>query len=140
LACSAYKPDGSYEISSGVIRLQEGFRNWAYAYGLDAAINVLEDFGIENARSKNLKMADLIIDRINESPEKYKFIGTQDESLRTSIIPLECLDSRPIDIVERMRKLGITIAEREIGPKKILRISPHFYNDESELEKLMVAL
>ncbi len=55
LACNSYKPDGSYEISSGVVRFQEGFRNWAYAYGLSAAIKVLEDFGMENVRSKNLE-------------------------------------------------------------------------------------
>ena len=140
MACDSYKPDGSFEVARGVVRLQEGFRNWAYAYGLGAAIDVLEDFGLEKVRSKNLDMADAIIETIKKHHERYRFIGSESESLRTSIIPLECLESRPLDVVERLRKLGITIAEREIGPKKILRISPHFYNDESELERLTDAL
>ena len=140
IACNSYKPDGSYEVSDKVIRLQEGFRNWAYVYGLEASIEVLAKFGLENARAKNLMMADAVIERVRELKARYKFIGSQVEKLRTSIVPVECLQEKPIEVVERLRKLGITIAEREIGAKKILRISPHFYNDRSDVERLLAAL
>lgn len=33
----------------------------------------------------------------------------------------------------RLQKEGVILAEREIGTRKILRASPHFYNSEDEV-------
>lgn len=33
----------------------------------------------------------------------------------------------------RLQKEGVILAEREIGARKILRASPHFYNSEDEM-------
>ena len=38
-------------------------------------------------------------------------------------------------LVERLQEKGIILAEREIGIKKIVRASPHFYNTEEEIIK-----
>ena len=33
----------------------------------------------------------------------------------------------------RLQKEGVILAERELGTRKILRASPHFYNSEDEM-------
>ncbi len=38
-------------------------------------------------------------------------------------------------LVEKLQEKGIILAEREIGLKKIVRASPHFYNTEEEMIK-----
>jgi cysteine desulfurase / selenocysteine lyase len=38
-------------------------------------------------------------------------------------------------LVEKLQEKGIILAEREIGLKKIVRASPHFYNTEEEIIK-----
>ncbi|MHB8567320.1 MAG: aminotransferase class V-fold PLP-dependent enzyme [Nitrososphaerales archaeon] len=137
---ATYTPGGEYRLLEGASRLQEGFRNWSFAYGLSAAIDLLVRFGLESSRSENLKNADAIIQSIESSSRKYRFIGSREENERTSIVPIECLESKPLEIVQMLAKQNIVIAEREIGAKKILRISPHFYNDEIEVERLAGAL
>jgi cysteine desulfurase/selenocysteine lyase len=44
-------------------------------------------------------------------------------------------NNRVKSLVERLEEKGIILAEREIGPKKIVRASPHFYNTENEIIK-----
>lgn len=133
-------PEARYKISNTAERLQEGFRNWAYTYGLSAAIDLWNESGLEGIRRKNLKLADMIVDAISAMPAKFAFLGTGEDKLRTSILPIATVGQKTADVVRNLAKKGVVIAEREIQEKKILRISPHFYNDQNETEKLIQAL
>jgi cysteine desulfurase / selenocysteine lyase len=134
-----YKPDGTFQTLHSNWKLQEGFRNWAYCYGLSAAIDLLNRQGLDAIRKKNLALANLIIDALKAASD-YEFLGNPDESLRTSIMPVRVHGKKPIDIVQKLNAEGIVIAEREVGDEKILRISPHFYNDELEAGRVSEAL
>ena len=136
---ATYKPDGSYTLFSGAARLQEGFRNWAFTYGLESAIELVNRFGMSDLIGKNKRNALKIIEEIDSS-KNYKFIGSRNQAEQTCITPIECLERKPLEIVQELSKKGIVIAEREIAEKKILRISPHFYNDEKEVDRLIDAL
>jgi cysteine desulfurase/selenocysteine lyase len=123
-------------------RLQEGFRNWAYVYGLSAAIDLLVRFGADlDRRRKNLALSRLIIELASSKLEKsLKLLSSPDDRLRSSIVAFESLGKKPADIVAQLMRSAVVVAEREIGVKRFLRISPHFYNDESEVEKLVQEL
>jgi cysteine desulfurase / selenocysteine lyase len=137
-AC-AYKLDGSYEDLGLPSRLQEGFRNWAYTNGLSAAIDLITSFAVDRIRRKNLKLAQMIVDSF-KSRKKYRSLRTEEEDRMTSIIPIESVATSPILLVQKLMKKHIIIAQREIGERRIIRISPHFYNDEREIEALLTEL
>ncbi len=134
-ACT-YTPEGTFKVLDSSLRLQEGFRNWAYCYGLIAAIDLLTSFDLPRVREKNLRLADMIIEELSNF-KQLRLIGSIDERTRTSIIPFDTTDLKPIDVVQRLSKAKVVVAEREIANKKILRISPHFYNDEEEVNLLV---
>jgi cysteine desulfurase/selenocysteine lyase len=135
-----YTPDGSFKILESAWKLQEGFRNWAYCFGLIAAIDLITSFGIMHVREKNLRLAHLLVEELS-SLKSLRLIGNYyDERTRTSIIPLETTSIKPAEIVRRLSESNIVVAEREIKEKKILRISPHFYNDEDEASNLIAKL
>ncbi len=137
-ACT-YTPDGEFSVLETAAKLQEGFRNWAYCYGFSAAIDLVTSLGVPSVREKNLRLADAIIEELSLD-KSFRMIGSSRKAQRTSITPFETLDIKPIDIVQKLSKERITVAEREVGSKKILRISPHFYNDEEEVSRLVRAL
>ena len=43
----------------------------------------------------------------------------------------------PQQVVERLEKKKIVLAVREIRDKKIIRASPHFFNSEVEIQKVV---
>ena len=130
----------SYKILSGAARLQEGFRNWAYVYAFAVAMDVWNSFGLEEIRKTDTKLALGIVDRIAEMKNSYRLLVDFHDGRRTSIIPVETVKETPSDVVQRALRIKVAIAQREFGEKKILRISPHFYNDEREVEKLFEVL
>jgi cysteine desulfurase / selenocysteine lyase len=135
-----YKPDGSFETLGSAWKIQEGFRNWAYCFGLSSAIDLLEGIRLENVRKKDSDLSEIIVDSIKDS-HTFEFLGNADPNFRTSITPIQVNGSQePLAIVQKLAKEGIVIAEREIAGKKILRISPHFYNDEAEADRVANAL
>ncbi len=130
----------SYKVLSGAGRLQEGFRNWAYVYGFAVAIDAWSSFGLEEIRRTDMMLTRLIVDRIAEMKDSYKLLVDFDDGQRTCIIPVETTREAPSDVVQRASKANVTIAQREFGVKKMLRISPHFYNDQVEVERLLRVL
>ncbi len=130
----------SYKVLSGAARLQEGFRNWAYVYAFAVAIDVWNSFGLEDIRETDMKLALGIVDRIAELKNAYRLLVDFHDGRRTCIIPVETINESPSDVVQRALKARVTIAQREFGERKILRISPHFYNDEREIERLFEVL
>ena len=58
----------------------------------------------------------------------------------TSIVSfnIDGMDSQ--EIVDRLEKQNIILAVREIMEKKIVRVSPHFFNTESEIMSVIDAI
>ena len=135
-----YVDNLTFTILPGAARLQEGFRNWAYIYAFATAMDAWSRFGLEEIHDKDMKLARSIVDRISQMRGKYKVLVDFGDNRRTCIIPVETLSESPLEVVQRGLKKNITLAQRELGVRKILRISPHFYNDEREVEKLFAIL
>ena len=135
-----YVDNLTYTVLTGASRLQEGFRNWAYIYAFATAMDVWSRFGLAEIRDRDMRLVRSIVGRISEMKSKYRVLVDFDDNRRTCIIPVETLKETPLDVVQRGLKAHVTIAQREFGVKKILRISPHFYNDENEVEKLFSIL
>jgi cysteine desulfurase / selenocysteine lyase len=120
-------------------RFQAGFRNWAGAAGLDVSVNFLLKIGIEKIRNQNIKLANLMREELSKM-RSITLFGPQEDNKRTSIVAFVTKDKRPELVVKRLEKENMVLAVREIFSKKIIRASPHFFNTESEILRVMDAL
>ncbi len=135
-----YVDNMNYKVLAGAARLQEGFRNWAYIYAFAAAIGAWSAFGAAEIRQRGMALAKEVVDGLSDMKSKYRPLVDFDDGRRTCIVPVDTLDETPLSVVQRAAKAGVTVAQREFGTKKILRISPHFYNDEGEVGRLLAVL
>lgn len=111
-------------------RLQAGFRNFPGAAGLEASMRYILRVGIEQIRKRNMKVANALRGEIGKMPG-VKMYGPDDEDRRTSIVAFTATaDSSAI--VKKLEQNGIIFAARDIGGKKAVRASPHFFNSEEE--------
>ena len=63
--------------------------------------------------------------------------GPVEESERTSIVSFTIDGKDPHQVVEKLERKKIILAVREILDKKIIRASPHFFNSEAEIQKVI---
>ena len=106
---------------------------------MESSITYLQDLGLDNIRKHIMKLSNLFIDEIGKIP-KFKIYGPEDESVRTSIVSFDIGKNDPGTVVSELAKKNIIIAKREILNKPILRISPHVFNTEDEIMKLVEEL
>jgi len=113
-------------------KFQTGFRNYVGIVGLESSVKYLLKFGMQNIRKKNQYLSNLFREELEKIP-KIILYGPEDPNERTSIVSfnIEGLDSQKI--VDKLEKQNIILAVREIMEKKIVRVSPHFFNTDSEM-------
>jgi len=117
-------------------KFQTGFRNYVGFVGLEASINYMLQFGLNNIRSKIMNLSNQMREELSKISGITLF-GPEDQSKRTSIVSFSIDGQDPQKIVEFLEKKRIVIAVREIVDKKILRASPHFFNSEEEIQKVV---
>ena len=117
-------------------KFQTGFRNYVGFVGLEASINYMLQFGLNNIRSRIMKLSNQMREELSKISGITLF-GPEDQSKRTSIVSFSIDGQEPQKIVELLEKKKIVIAVREIVDKKILRASPHFFNSEEEIQKVV---
>jgi cysteine desulfurase/selenocysteine lyase len=117
-------------------KFQTGFRNYVGFVGLEASINYMLQFGLNNIRSKIMKLSNQMREELSKISGITLF-GPEDQSKRTSIVSFSIDGQEPQKIVELLEKKKIVIAVREIVDKKILRASPHFFNSGEEIQKVV---
>ncbi len=117
-------------------KFQTGFRNYVGFVGLDASINYMLQFGFNNIRSKIIKLSNQMREELSKISSITLF-GPEEQSKRTSIVSFSIDGQEPQKIVELLEKKKIVIAVREIMDKKILRVSPHFFNSEEEIQTVV---
>ena len=117
-------------------KFQTGFRNYVGIVGLEASANYLLKFGMENIRKKNLHLSKILREELSKIKNVVLF-GPEDPEKRTSIVSfmINGFDSK--DVVEKLEKQKIVLATREIFDTKIVRASPHFFNSESEILRVI---
>ena len=120
-------------------KFQTGFRNYVGIVGLESSANYLLNFGIKNIRAKNQYISNILREELSKIPN-ITLYGPEDPDVRTSIVSFNIngLDSQ--EIVDKLEKQNIILAVREIMAKKIVRISPHFFNNESQILKVVDAI
>ena len=120
-------------------KFQTGFRNYVGIVGLESSANYLYRYGMENIRKKNIHLSKMLRDELSKN-NKITLYGPENTEERTSIISFTIKGIEPQTAVEKLEKQDIILAVREIYDKKIIRASPHFFNTESEILRVIDAI
>lgn len=117
-------------------KFQTGFRNYVGIVGLESSANYLYKFGIDNIYRKNMYLSNILREELEKNP-KISLYGPSEIKERTSIVSFNIEGHEPQTVVEKLEKQGIILAVREIYEEKIIRASPHFFNTESQILKVI---
>ncbi len=111
-------------------RYEDGQLNFPGFAGMNQAIRFLQGVGLETIWSRILSLVDRLTDGVGRSKE-VQVRSCLDQESKTGIVNIGCGDASLV--AERLLKRGIVTSVRGGG----LRISPHFYNTENEIDALI---
>jgi len=117
-------------------KFQTGFRNYVGIVGLESSVKYLLNFGMKNIHKKNQYLSKLFRQELEKIPNIIIY-GPDNPNERTSIVSFNVKGFDPQKIVDKFEKQNIILAVREIMKKNIIRVSPHFFNTESDMLKVI---
>ena len=120
-------------------KFQTGFRNYVGIVGLESSANYLLKFGMNNIREKNQYLSNLFREELSKITNIILY-GPDDPNVRTSIVSFNIKGFDSQQVVDKLEKQNIILAVREIIDKKIIRVSPHFFNTESQILDVIDAI
>lgn len=94
------------------------------------AIGLLQSVGLENVWNRIVTLTDRLVDGLRHRTN-VKLKSYVDEGSRSGIMNVAC--QNPDSALKHLLEQGIVVSVRGGG----LRISPHFYNTENEIDKLL---
>ncbi|MCG9129589.1 aminotransferase class V-fold PLP-dependent enzyme, partial [Candidatus Poribacteria bacterium] len=115
-------------------RFEEGSYNTTGLYGLNSALDLLFEVGISKIEKRILELTSKLIVGLEE--KGYQVKTPRDSVDRAGIVIFESNNHTPERIVELLQDKNIVTAGRGSG----IRVSPHFYNTESEIDRLLEVL
>jgi selenocysteine lyase/cysteine desulfurase len=136
----------TYEVQMNGKRFEEWELPYALVMGSKAAVEYALRMGIENIAERNKSLCDLLRSKLNSIEFRILDLG----SAQSSIITIEMPGKQPREVLEYLRAININTstsqlsnAQIDFDAKKVnwaLRISPHYYNTEDEIDMLIQAL
>jgi len=117
------------ELSDTATRFEVGSPSSLSFVGAKQAIRMLLDFGIDNIEKRVLKLTNQLLQSVKDFGLKLQ--TPESEKCRSGIVNFKT--ENPQQMVKMLGDEGIVISARANG----LRVSPHFYNTEEEISKLM---
>ena len=123
-------------LASSARRYEGGTKNIPGLWGMEAALSILLEFGLEEIEQHILALTELLINGLQRM-DGVRIVSPLSQTDRAGIVTIECAAAVDTKVVfERLLEREITISLRE-GK---LRFSPHFYNTPSEIENAISAL
>ncbi len=117
------------KLSKTASRFEVGSPSTMSFVGATEAMKMLLDVGTERIKTSIAKLTDHVIDSAKDLGLKLQ--TPEEKSCRSGIVNFKV--SKPLKLVERLRKKKIVVSARAQG----IRVSPHYYNTEEEIDKLM---
>jgi cysteine desulfurase/selenocysteine lyase len=119
-------------------RYEGGSQNMIGVLGLGASLNLLAEFGVSPDQSpiaeRIIEVTDLAVDRLTASGARV--ISERDSPHSSGIVSFEMPDQDSAKLRHRCLGAGVVLSCRDGR----LRISPHAYNNEEDIERLVTVL
>ncbi len=115
-------------------RFEEGSYNTVGLYGLKAAIELLLEINVSKIENYILELTAGLMKGLDS--KGYRVITPKPDSERAGIVVFESDQHTPAELYALLNERNIITAERGSG----VRVSPHFYNTESEVADLLEVL
>jgi cysteine desulfurase/selenocysteine lyase len=123
------RPD---DLRAGAARFENGTLNFAGITALNASLKFFFEFGVKEIERNVLDLSGYLIERLQQ--RGVEVITPTPEREHAGIVSSNFPDAEKV--FERLHRQNIIISLRQGR----LRVSPHFYNTEEEMKKLMVGL
>jgi selenocysteine lyase/cysteine desulfurase len=122
------------ELHPSALRFEEGTPNTPGVFALGAAIELLLELGVDRIAERVLALTDRLADGL--SARGAHVLSPRGPGEASGIVSFTWRDESPARTVARLRAQRIFTVARRGGA----RASPHFYNDEGEIDALLAAL
>jgi len=124
--------DLDYRPNAG--RFEEALVNMPGLWGLDAAVSLMERIGKPEIEAHCMRLAATAIEGLER--QGWEVTSPRDPAERGAIVCFRADGVSPDDVHARMAEAGVDLAVRGTG----LRISPSYFNDESEIARFLDTL
>jgi len=115
-------------------RFEGGSENLIGIVGLDAAIGLLQEVGVDFVRDRVKALTDRIVEGLEE--RGYTIMSPRGPDEWSGIVSLQHPEIPFRDLGERLKNAGIELKVRIDH----VRVSPHFYNTSEEVDTFLSAL
>lgn len=129
--------EGHLTPQAGAARYRAGGANWTGLAALAASLGLLEEIGIAAIEARGRALAETLHAGLLARGDAVRVVSSPDPARRSAIIAFTLGDrERDAALVARLEEGGIIVALRPLG----VRASPHFYNSEADIARLLDAL
>ena len=125
------------DISDTAARFEIGTPHFANIIALNTSIKYISRIGINQIERRILSITDYLIDKL-QNLDLEILSPIEDKKYRSGIVVFKSNKrKKPIDIVTELQKRERIILSAR---GKDIRVSPHFYNNEEDIDRLVAAL
>jgi selenocysteine lyase/cysteine desulfurase len=117
------------KLSKTASRFEVGAPSTISFVGAAEAMKMLLNCGTENIKRIIIKLTDRLIDSVKDLGLQLQ--TPEQRQCRSGIVNFKT--GKPQKVTDRLNKKGIVVSARAGG----IRVSPHFYNTEEEIDKLI---
>ena len=121
-------------MKAGASRFEEGTKNYIGIYGLRESLRILLDAGLSEVAARVRMLVQLLRRRLEE--KGFETLTPADPQRSAGIIDAHKPGEDMVALFARLREQRFICSLRE----NRLRIAPHFYNTEDEIERFCAAL
>ena len=121
-------------MKPGPSRYEEGTKNYIGIYGLREALRIFRDLGMSEVAGRVAMLIRLLRQRLEAAG--FEIVTPKDPARCAGIITCHKPGADMAALFERLRRHGCVCSLRE----NQLRLAPHFYNTEEEVERFLAVL
>jgi len=122
-----------YEFPNSARRFEASTMAYGCAVGLARAVEYLNGVGIERISAHNLALVDMLTSELESRGGQVQL--PEGQTGRSSIVAVSFPGRDPDEIAARLGEADVIVSVRDS-----VRISPHLYNDQDDVDRLVQAL
>ncbi|MBD3414208.1 MAG: aminotransferase class V-fold PLP-dependent enzyme [Candidatus Aminicenantes bacterium] len=126
--------DLQMKYTTGPYRYMSGTPPIPSLYTASAGLNIIQDIGIKTIREKSIFMTEMIINKAQE--RKFAIHSPLNQKIRGGAVSLNLPSAFQVKQALENRKTYVDFRKGKTRKQDVIRIGPHFYNEEKEISAL----